>query len=93
MISENNDVIVHAEAEVRGLFVILRNRNHPEGFRYELLLTNVTENGKSLDLTASSNPSFADAQKPSAAEEAVPGENAPKVKSSISPKAPVQVQK
>ncbi len=29
-------VIVHAESEVRGMLVLLRSRNHPDGFRYEM---------------------------------------------------------
>src|SRR6266446_7896382 len=33
------EVIVRSEAEVRGLLVLLRSRSHPEGFRYELLIT------------------------------------------------------
>jgi len=53
-------VIVRAEAEVRGLLVLLRSRSHPEGFRYELLVTGLTDRGKSYDLTASLNPSFLD---------------------------------
>lgn len=54
------EVIVRSEAEVRGLLVLLRSRSHPEGFRYELLVTGLTERGKSYDLTASLNPSFLD---------------------------------
>src|SRR5690348_9169470 len=54
------EVIVHAEAEVRGLLVLLRSKSHPEGFRYELLVTGLTDRGKSYDLTASLNPSFLD---------------------------------
>jgi hypothetical protein len=53
-------VIVRTEAEVRGLLVLLRSRSHPEGFRYELLVTGLTDRGKSSDLTASLNPSFLD---------------------------------
>jgi hypothetical protein len=53
-------VIVRTEAEVRGLLVLLRSRSHPEGFRYELLVTGLTDRGKSYDLTASLNPSFLD---------------------------------
>jgi len=64
VISKDNDVVVHAEAEVHGLLALLRSRNHPEGFRYELLITSVTEKGKSYELTASLNPSFADGSKP-----------------------------
>jgi hypothetical protein len=59
-LSIGNKVIVHADAEVHGLLVLLRSRNHPEGFRYELLITNITENGKTHELTAALNPSFFD---------------------------------
>ena len=54
------EVVVRSEAEVRGLLVLLRSRNHPDGFRYELLVTGLTDRGKSFDLTASLNPSFLD---------------------------------
>jgi hypothetical protein len=54
------EVIIRSEAEVRGLLVLLRSRSHPEGFRYELLVTRITDHGKSYDLTASLNPSFLD---------------------------------
>lgn len=54
------DVIVRSEAEVRGLLVLLRSRSHPDGFRYELLVTGLTDRGKSYNLTASLNPSFVD---------------------------------
>jgi len=54
------EVIVHSEAEVRGLLVLLRSKSHPEGFRYELLVTGLTDHGESYDLTASLNPSFVD---------------------------------
>jgi len=54
------EVIVHSEAEVRGLLVLLRSKTHPGGFRYELLVTGLTDRGKSYDLTASLNPSFVD---------------------------------
>ncbi|PYT50576.1 MAG: hypothetical protein DMG43_14765 [Acidobacteria bacterium] len=54
------EVIVRSEAEVRGLLVLLRSRSHPEGFRYELLITGLTDRGKSYELTASLNPSFLD---------------------------------
>src|SRR6266478_5251641 len=55
-----SEVIVPSEAEVHGLLVLLRSRSHPEGFRYELLVTGLTDRGKSYDLTASLNPSFLD---------------------------------
>lgn len=59
-LSAGNEVIVHADAEVRGLLVLLRSGKHPEGFRYELLITSITENGKTYQLTASLAPSFLD---------------------------------
>jgi hypothetical protein len=67
-------VIVRSDAEVRGLLVLLRSRSHPDGFRYELLVTGLTDRGKSYDLTASLNPSFLDpgAQPASAAKSASP---------------------
>ena len=55
-----DEVVIHAGAEVRGLFALLRSRNHPEGFRYELLITGITDGGKMFQLTASLNPSFSD---------------------------------
>jgi len=55
-----DEVVVHSDAEVRGLLVLLRSRSHPEGFRYELLITDVTDGGESYALTASLNPSFFD---------------------------------
>jgi hypothetical protein len=54
-------VVIHEDAEVRGLLVLLRSRNHPDGFRYELLLTQLSDAGKSYPLTASLNTSFYDA--------------------------------
>lgn len=57
--SEGN-VVIHPEAEVRGILALLRSRSHPEGFRYELLITALKDHGKSYALTASLNPSFSD---------------------------------
>src|SRR5260370_13787031 len=54
------EVIIRSESEVHGLLVLLRSRSHPEGFRYELLVTSLTDRRKSYDLTASLNPSFLD---------------------------------
>jgi hypothetical protein len=54
-------IIVHPDSEVRGILVLLRSKNHPEGFRYELLVTSVTDHSKTYDMTASLNPSFSDA--------------------------------
>jgi hypothetical protein len=58
-----DEVVIHADAQVRGLFALLRSRSHPEGFRYELLITGITDGGKTFQLTASMNPSFTDSAK------------------------------
>ena len=55
-----DEVVIHADAEVRGLFALLRSRNHPDGFRYELLITGIADGGKLFQLTASLSPSFQD---------------------------------
>jgi hypothetical protein len=60
-VSAGSKVIVHSESEVRGILVLLRSKSHPEGFRYELLVTSVTDHAKTYDVTASLNPSFFDA--------------------------------
>jgi len=65
-VSAGDKIIVHSESEVRGILVLLRSKNHPEGFRYELLLTSVTDHAKTYDMTASLNPSFFDASATSA---------------------------
>jgi hypothetical protein len=55
-----NEIVVHPDAEVHGLLALLRSRSHPNGFRYELLITDLTDHGKAIALTASLNPSFSD---------------------------------
>jgi hypothetical protein len=55
-----NEIVVHPDAEVHGLLALLRSRSHPDGFRYELLITELTDHGKAIALTASLNPSFSD---------------------------------
>lgn len=59
-IVSGNQIVVHEDSEVRGLLVLLRSRNHPEGFRYELLVTAVIDHKKTYDLTASLNASLSD---------------------------------
>jgi hypothetical protein len=68
-LSLGDGVVIHSNAEVRGLLVLLRSKNHPDGFRYELLVTELTDQGKSYPLTASLHASFFDAgaQPPAAA--------------------------
>jgi hypothetical protein len=60
-VTSGNQTIVHSEAAARGILVLLRNRSHPEGFRFELLLTGITDQGKAFDLTASQSASFFEA--------------------------------
>jgi hypothetical protein len=64
-VSAGSKIIVHSESEVRGILVLLRSRSHPEGFRYELLVTSLTDHAKTYNLTASLNPSFLDSGAPS----------------------------
>jgi hypothetical protein len=65
-LSIGDDVVIHSDAEVRGLLVLLRSKNHPDGFRYELLLTELTDHGKSYPVTAFLNTSVYDAAAQSA---------------------------
>jgi hypothetical protein len=53
--------IVHADAEVRGMLVLLRSRSHPNGFRYELMVTSISEAGQSHPLSAFLSPSLFEA--------------------------------
>lgn len=59
-VTSGDQVVVHPDAEIRGVLALLRSKNHPEGFRYELLITQMEDQGKSYSLTASLNPSFFD---------------------------------
>jgi len=79
-------VVIHSEAEVRGLLVLLRKQNHPNGFRYELLLTELSDHGKSYLLTASLNDSFFDAG-PQPVADAGSGNSAAKVEGKELPKS------
>jgi hypothetical protein len=51
-----NRVVIHTDAQVRGLFALLRSASHPEGFRYDLLVTGLTDRGQSYTLTAFLDP-------------------------------------
>jgi hypothetical protein len=64
-VASGNQIIVHTDAQVVGVLALLRSKSHPEGFRYELLITRVKEQGKSYDITASLNPSFFEESAPS----------------------------
>jgi hypothetical protein len=59
-LTSSGELVIHADSEVKGILALLRSRSHPEGFRYELLITSLSDQGKFYALTASLNPSFAD---------------------------------
>jgi len=59
-LTSSGELVIHSGSEVRGILALLRSRSHPEGFRYELLITDLSDHGKSYTLTASLNPSLAD---------------------------------
>ena len=59
-LESGGEVVVHSEAEVTGIFVLLRSRSHPDGFRYELLVTGLKDHGKLYALTAFLSSSVAD---------------------------------
>ena len=75
-IEQNDRVLIGANAQAHGLLALLRSRQHPEGFRYELLVTNIVDSGKSYVVTASLDSSlFEPSPKPAASisETAAPG--------------------
>ncbi len=51
-VERNDRVVIHPDAEVRGLFALLRSASHPEGFQYQLLVTGLIDRGQSYALTA-----------------------------------------
>lgn len=59
-LTSSGELVIHPESEVKGILALLRSSSHPEGFRYELLITSLTDHGKSYALTASLAPSLAD---------------------------------
>ncbi|HVA72327.1 MAG TPA: hypothetical protein VNF02_04375 [Candidatus Limnocylindrales bacterium] len=59
-------MIVPADAQVNGLLVLLRSREHPQGFRYDLLITKISDGGKSYPVTASLSSSLYDPAEPRA---------------------------
>jgi hypothetical protein len=54
-------VVIHSDAEVRGLFALLRSASHPEGFEYQLLITGLVDRGQAYTLTAFLDPDSPDA--------------------------------
>ena len=90
-LTSEGEVVIHPGAEVHGILALLRSRAHPEGFRYELLITSLSDQGKTYALTASLNPSFADSaassappEKPAAKEDAKPTDQSNKSKANPS---------
>ena len=61
-LTSSGELVIHPESEVKGILALLRSKSHPEGFRYELLITRLTDHGRSYALTASLGPSLADSQ-------------------------------
>ncbi len=59
-LTSSGELVIHSGSDVRGILALLRSRSHPEGFRYELMITDLTDHGKSYTLTASLNSSLAD---------------------------------
>lgn len=57
-VASGDRVVVRADAEVRGLLALLRSAGHPEGFRYELLITGLVDHGQAYALTAFLDPEF-----------------------------------
>lgn len=51
-VERDDHVVIHPEAEVRGLFALLRSASHPEGFQYQLLVTGLVDRGQAYTLTA-----------------------------------------
>jgi hypothetical protein len=89
-LSIGDGVVIHSDAAVRGLLVLLRSRNHPNGFRYELLLTELSDQGKSYLLTASLSNSFFDpGPQPVPVADANSGSSATKLESKELPKSNV----
>src|SRR5438105_11057518 len=46
-LTSSGELVIHSGSEVRGILALLRSRSHPEGFRYELLITDLTDHGRS----------------------------------------------
>jgi hypothetical protein len=83
-------IVIHSNAGVSGLLVLLRSRNHPDGFRYELLLTELTDQGKSYPLTASLNSSFFDSNSQLASTPKAEAKETPKPNASSDTKLPLK---
>jgi len=59
-LASGTQVVAHTDAAVTGMLVLLRSREHPDGFRYVLLVTRISDGGKSYPVTASLSSSLYD---------------------------------
>ena len=59
-LASRTQVVAHTDAAVTGMLVLLRSREHPDGFRYVLLVTRISDGGKSYPVTASLSSSLYD---------------------------------
>jgi len=55
-VEREDRVVIHPNAQVHGLFALLRTASHPEGFQYQLLVTSLIDGGQSYILTAFLDP-------------------------------------
>ena len=61
-LTSSGEIVIRPGSEVKGILALLRSASHPAGFRYELLITSLADQGKTYALTASLVPSLADSQ-------------------------------
>jgi hypothetical protein len=59
-VESGDQIVVHSGAEVHGLLALLRSASHPEGFRYDLLVTGLVDHGQDYTLTAFLGPGSSD---------------------------------
>ncbi|HEV2314484.1 MAG TPA: hypothetical protein VGR94_04190 [Candidatus Acidoferrales bacterium] len=67
-LASGTEIVAHTDAAVTGMLVLLRSREHPEGFRYVLLVTRISDGGKSYPVTASLSSSLYDSSDANAKE-------------------------
>ncbi len=59
-LASGREIVAHTDAAVTGMLVLLRSREHPDGFKYVLLVTRISDGGKSYPVTASLSSSLYD---------------------------------
>ncbi|MGB7025550.1 MAG: hypothetical protein WBD73_17310 [Candidatus Acidiferrales bacterium] len=67
-LASGTEIVAHADADVTGMLVLLRSREHPDGFRYVLLVTKISDGDKSYPVTAAVASSLYDSSDKSAKE-------------------------